>query len=147
MINETSKKKVTKIIWILCILIILGMLGIPKLYQDYHSAPYYGSNKVVVLEDEKTHRLNKYQKRQFIKIAKKTINQEDEPFNWQNCRVSLRNVYKLNNKHEYKLIVEVQSSLKVRIVNSMTVKLNNRDLINPYDFSVEKYTSNSDSIN
>jgi hypothetical protein len=73
MTSETSKKKVTKIIWILCILIILGMLGIPKLYQNYHSAPYYGSNKAVVLEDEKTHRLNKYQKRQFIKIAKKLL--------------------------------------------------------------------------
>lgn len=70
--------KVARIIWIICILIIMGVVGIPKLYQNYHSAPYYNStNKTIILENEKIHRLNKYQKRQFTKIAKKAINEKD----------------------------------------------------------------------
>lgn len=48
---------------------------------------------------------------------------------------------KLSNKHEYKIIVEIRSTLNVKIVNSMIIKLNNRDLINPYDFSVKEYSS------
>ncbi|GEO56968.1 hypothetical protein [Companilactobacillus bobalius] len=139
--------KVARIIWIICILIIMGVVGIPKLYQNYHSAPYYNStNKTIILENEKIHRLNKYQKRQFTKIAKKAINEKDEPFNWQNCRINLRNVCKLSNKHEYKIIVEIRSTLNVKIVNSMIIKLNNRDLINPYDFSVKEYSSGSPGI-
>lgn len=134
--------KVARIIWIICILIIMGVVGIPKLYQNYHSAPYYNStNETIILENEKIHRLNKYQKRQFTKIAKKAINEKDEPFNWQNCRINLRNVYKLSNKHEYKIIVEIQSKFDVKIISSMIIKLNNCDLINPYDFSVKEYSS------
>lgn len=134
--------KVARIIWIICILIIMGGVGIPKLYQNYHSAPYYNStNETIILENEKIHRLNKYQKRQFTKIAKKAINEKDEPFNWQNCRINLRNVYKLSNKHEYKIIVEIQSKFDVKIISSMIIKLNNCDLINPYDFSVKEYSS------
>lgn len=134
--------KVARIIWIICILIIMGVVGIPKLYQNYHSAPYYNStNETIILENEKIHRLNKYQKRQFTKIAKKAINEKDEPFNWQNCRINLRSVYKLSNKHEYKIIVEIQSKFDVKIISSMIIKLNNCDLINPYDFSVKEYSS------
>lgn len=134
--------KVNKIIWVICILILLGVMGIPKLYQNYHSAPYYNSTDgTVILENEKIHLLNKYQKRQFTKIAKKAINQKDEPFNWQNCRINLRSVYKLSNKHEYKIIVEIQSSLNAKIIRSMIIKLNNRDLINPYDFSIREYSA------
>ncbi|CAJ2233090.1 hypothetical protein [Companilactobacillus paralimentarius] len=131
--------KVTKIIWIICILIILGIIGIPMLYQNYHSAPYYDvtNEKTIILESEKVHRLNKYQKRQFTKIAKKAINQKGEPSNCQNCRINLRNVYKLGNKHEYKIIVEIKSNPNDEVVNSMVIRLNNRDLINPYDFSIK----------
>lgn len=53
---------------------------------------------------------------------------------------------KLSNKHEYKIIVEIRSTLNVKIVNSMIIKLNNRDLINPYDFSVKEYSSGSPGI-
>lgn len=139
-----KNNKVTKIIWIICILIILGIIGMPKLYQGYHSAPYYElSTKKIVLEGKNVHKLNPYQKKQFTKIAKRTIDQRNKPLNWQKYRINLLNVYKLNKKQEYKIVLVIESTSQIR--NTMIIKLHNRNLIDPYDFSIKSYSSMIDN--
>lgn len=145
--NELSKNSITKIIWILCGLLIIGIIGIPKLYQNYHSAPNYNAtDRIVVLEDHKTntHKLNQYQKNQFLKIAKKTIDTKDGPFDWNNYKVIYFDVYKTQKKHEYALILKLKPKMKIKdsqITNSMVVKLSKRNLIDYYNISIKKYSS------
>lgn len=147
MANEKSKKRITRIIWIICGLIIIGIIGIPKLYQSYHSAPNYNATgRIIIFEDHKTntHKLNKYQRNQFLKIAKKTIDSKDGPFDWNNYRVVYLDVYKTQKEHEYALILKVKPKIKIKnaeISNSMIVKLHQGNLIDYYKISIKKYAS------
>ncbi|KRO00759.1 hypothetical protein [Companilactobacillus kimchiensis] len=152
MTTEKSKKRITAIIWVLCGLILIGVFGIPKMYQNYHSAPYYNvSGRTVILENSQTntHKLNKYQKGQFIKIAKKTIDSQDGPFKWNNYKVISLDIYKIAKKSEYALVLKVKPKIKVKnstVTNSMIIKLHHRNLINYYDVSVQKYSSGFSNI-
>jgi hypothetical protein len=145
--DEKSKDRITRIILIICGLIIIGIIGIPKLYQNYHSAPNYNATgRIIIFEDHKTktHKLNKYQKNQFLKIAKKAIDAKDGPFDWNNYRVVYLDVYKTQKKHEYALILKVKPRIKIKnseIKNSMVVKLNRRNLIDYYKTSIRRYSS------
>lgn len=145
--DEKSKSRITRIIWIICGLIIIGIIGIPKLYQNYHSAPNYNATgRIIIFEDHKTntHKLNKYQKNQFLKIAKKTIDTKDGPFEWNNYQVVYLDVYKTQKKHEYALILKVKPKIKIKnaeISNSMIVKLHQRNLIDYYKISIKRYAS------
>ena len=147
MTNDKPKKRIKRIIWILIALIVLGALGLPKMYQDYHSAPYYNTaGKTVILEKDhaETHRLNKYQKNQFTKIAKKTIDKKDGPFNWKDYEVISIDVSKVNKPSEYKLVLTVKPNSDVhnaKITTSMIVKLHHKNLMNYYDTSIVQYNS------
>lgn len=152
MSSETAKNKINIIIWVICELLLIGAFGIPKLYRSYHSAPYYNSTgRTIILENNKedTHKLNKYQKLQFTKIAKETIDQKDGPFNWKNYKIIYLDIYKLERQSEYALILKIKPKLKIKdstITSSMIVKLNHSNLINYYDISVIKYSSDFSSI-
>lgn len=152
MSDEQSKKLITRIIWILCILILIGIFGIPKMYQNYHSAPYYNtSGRTIVVESKKsnTHKLNKYQKQQFIKIAKSTIDEKDGPFKWNNYKVVSLDVYKTKQKAQYAIVLKTKPKLQVEdslVTSSMIIKLHHRNLIDYYNLSIKKYSSDFSNI-
>ncbi|WP_119326186.1 hypothetical protein [Companilactobacillus musae] len=152
MTDEKSKNLITKIIWIICGLIILGIFGIPKIYQNYHSAPYYNaSGQMIIIENKKTntHKLNKYQKRQFTKIAKSTIDKEDGPFKWNNYRVVSLDVYKTKKRAQYALVLKTKPKINLKnsqVTSSMIVELKHRNLIDYYDLSIKKYSSDFSNI-
>lgn len=152
MTGQKTKNTITAIIWILCALLIIGAFGIPKLYQNYHSAPYYNvSDRIVILEEHKsqTHKLNEYQKRQFLKIARKTIDQKDGPFDWTNYQTVYLNIYKTNKPKQYALIYIIKPKIKGSkrvITSSMIVKLNHHNLIDYYDTTTQKYSSSFSAI-
>lgn len=145
--TEESKNKINKIIWILCGLLIIGIIAIPKLYSNYHSAPNYNATgRIIIFEDHKTktHKLNKYQRNQFLKIAKNTIDFKDGPFEWNNYKVISFDVYKTQKKHQYALFLKVKPKMKIRdsqISNSMVVELHRRNLVDYYHISIKKYSS------
>jgi len=147
-LKEESKSRITKIIWLLCGLIILGTFGIPRLYKNYHSAPYYKvTGQTIIIENKKSkvHKLNEYQKNQFLKIAKKTIDTKDGPFNWKNYTIESIDIYKTEKRFQYGLILKIKPNLNVKqssISCSMIVKLDDQNLMNYYNFFIKSYSSN-----
>lgn len=143
MSEETKKKKMNIIIWILCALIALGAFGIPKIYHNYHSAPnYYSVGQKIPLENSKTHKLNDFQKHQFIKMAKNTIDKKDGPYNWHNYKTVSIDVYKMNGSHEYGLIYKIKSKSNNEVLtNSMIVKLKSSDLLQYHKVVIKRYSS------
>ncbi|WP_334331981.1 MULTISPECIES: hypothetical protein [unclassified Companilactobacillus] len=143
MSEAAKKKKMNIIIWILCALIALGAFGIPRIYHNYHSAPnYYSVGQKIPLENSKTHKLNDFQKHQFIKIAKNTIDKKDGPYNWHNYKTISIAVYKMNDPHEYGLIYKMKSKSSNEVLtNSMIVKLKSSDLLQYHKISIKRYVS------
>ena len=145
MSQENIKKHTTHIIWIICIVIVLGIFAVPQIYRNYHSAPYCNnSGSQITLEDSQTHKLNSYQKAQFIKLAKTAIDQKDGPFDWQNYQTVSLKVYKMKQRSEYGLIYKVKPTIRSKqhtITNSIIVKLSNRNLKSYKKFSIKGYSS------
>ncbi|CAJ1179983.1 hypothetical protein LCR01_18020 [Companilactobacillus crustorum] len=145
MSEDKLKKHTTRAIWIACILILLLAFGIPQVYRNYHSAPYcYSSGSQITLENDDTHKLNKYQKQQFTKIAKMAVDQKDGPFNWKNYRKVSLDVYKMKKPSEYGLIYKIKPVIRSRqhtITTSIIVKLNNRNLKSYHKFTIKGYSS------
>ncbi|APU72143.1 hypothetical protein [Companilactobacillus crustorum] len=150
MTEEKVKKHTTRAIWIACILILLGVFGIPQLYRNYHSAPYcYSSGNQITLESKDTHKLNDYQKKQFIKMARVAIDKKDGPFNWKNYQNVSINVYKMKKPSEYGLIYKIKPTIrskKATITNSIIVKLDDRDVKSYHKFSIKGYASDFSSF-
>lgn len=143
MTNEKSKKKITKIIWIICGLLLIGLIGIPKLYQNYHSAPYYDTTgHTIILVDKQTNKLNSYQKNQILKVAKKAVNTEDGSRNWKEYQIVSLAVSKTKKAAEYKLVLKAKLQHKSTVTAQMIVKLKQSNLLNYYNFSIKKYSSN-----
>jgi len=145
MTEDKLKKHTTRAIWIVCILILLGALGIPQLYRNYHSAPYCNSSgSQITIENQQTHKLNKYQKTQFIKLARTAIDQEDGPFDWHNYQNVSIYVYKMKQPSEYGLIYKVKPDIRSKkhiITNSIIVKLADRNLKTYRKFKIKEYSS------
>lgn len=145
MSEETIKKHTTRAIWLACILILLAAFGIPQMYRNYHAAPYcYSSGSQITLESSDTHKLNKYQKAQFIKMARTAIDEKDGPFNWKNYQNVSISVYKMKKPSEYGLIYKVKPTIRSKkdvITNSIIVKLADRDLKTYHKFSIKGYSS------
>lgn len=145
MTEEKVKKHTTRAIWIACILILLGAFGIPQLYRNYHSAPYcYSSGSKITLESADTHKLNDYQKKQFIKMARTAIDKKDGPFDWDNYQNVSIHVYKMTKPSEYGLIYKIKPTIRSKeatITNSIIVKLDDRDLKSYHKFSIKGYSS------
>lgn len=143
--SETKvKKHMTRAIWIACIVILALAFGIPQMYRNYHSAPYcYSSGSQITLENTDTHKLNDYQKKQFIKMARTAIDQKDGPFDWDNYNNVSLDVYKMKKRSEYGLIYKVRPKLhsKRTITNSLILKLADRDLKTYHKFSIKGYSS------
>jgi len=143
--DKQSKKRMTKVIWTLCALIILAVFGIPKLYSNYHAAPYYHiSGQQITLESKNTHKLNKYQKQQFTKIAKNAVDKQSGPFVWENYRTVSLKVYKMKKPSEYGLIYQISPRMANQnrtITSSVIVKLSHRDLKRYEDVSIKGYSS------
>jgi len=145
MTEEKVKKHTTRAIWIACILILLGVFAVPQIYRNYHSAPYCNSSgSQITLENSDTHKLNKFQKQQFTKMARHAIDQKDGPFDWQNYQdVSLK-VYKMKKPSQYGLIYKIRPKIRTEhdvITNSIILKLSNRDLRNYHKVAIEGYSS------
>jgi len=150
--EEKTNKHATRVIWIACILILLGAFGIPQLYRNYYSAPYCNSSGTqITLESANTHKLNKYQKKQFIKMARTAVDQKDGPFVWKNYQNVSINVYKMKKPAEYGLIYKVKPLIRTNrdvITNSIIVKLEHRDLKRYHQFSIKGYSSDfSNALN
>ena len=145
MSEERVKKHTTRAIWITCILILLGIFAIPQMYRNYHSAPYCNSSgSQITLENKDTHKLNKYQKKQFVKMARLAIDKEDGPFDWNNYQSVSINVYKMKKPSEYGLIYKVKPTIRSgqhTITNSIIVKLADRNLKTYHKFSIKGYSS------
>ena len=145
MSESKVKKHTTRAIWIACILILMLAFGIPQMYRNYHSAPYcYSSGSQITVENANTHKLNDYQKKQFIKIARSAIDQKDGPFDWDNYQNVSIDVYKMKPRSEYGLIYKVKPIIRTKkdtITNSIIVKLADRDLKEYHDFSIKGYSS------
>lgn len=145
MSEEKVKKHTTRAIWLACILILLAAFAIPQMYRNYHSAPYcYSSGTKITLENSDTHKLNKYQKAQFTKMAKTAIDQKDGPFDWKNYQSVSLSVYKMKKPSEYGLIYKVKPTIRSKrdvITNSIIVKLADRDLKTYHKFSIKGYSS------
>ncbi|KRO00315.1 hypothetical protein [Companilactobacillus kimchiensis] len=143
--DDKVKKHTTRAIWITCILILMMAFGIPQIYRNYHSAPYcYSSGSQITLESSKTHKLNKYQKQQFIKMARTAVDQKDGPFVWKNYQDVSISVYKMKKPSEYGLIYKIRPQIRTKddiITNSIIVKLADRDLKSYHKFSIKGYSS------
>lgn len=143
--EEKTKKHSTRVIWIACILILMGAFGIPQMYRNYHSAPYCNSSGTqITLESANTHKLNKYQKKQFIKMARTAIDQKDGPFVWKNYQNVSIKIYKMKKPSEYGLIYKVRPLIRTKediITNSLILQLDSRDLRNYHKFSIKGYSS------
>jgi len=145
MTNKKTKKHFTRFIWFICLLLIIAIFLVPKIYHNYYSAPYYNfSGQQITLENADTHKLNKYQKKQFIKIAKKTIDEKDGPFDWDNYQNISISIYKMKKPHEYGLIYKIKPEImtsKSTITNSIIIKLNHKDFRKNNNVSVKGYSS------
>ncbi|HCD07162.1 MAG TPA: hypothetical protein DEQ50_02655 [Lactobacillus sp.] len=145
MSEDKLKKHTTRAIWIACILILLLAFGIPQIYRNYHSAPYcYSSGSQITLENKNTHKLNKYQKQQFTKIAKLALDKEDGPFDWKNYHKVSLDVYKMKKTSEYGLIYKVRPIIRSKqhvITSSIIIKLKDRDLKSYHKFTIKGYSS------
>lgn len=145
MSEEKVKKHTTRAIWIVCILILLGIFAIPQIYRNYHAAPYCNSSGMqITLENKDTHKLNDYQKKQFVKMARLAIDKKDGPFNWNNYQNVSIHVYKMKKQSEYGLIYKVKPTIRSKqhtITNSIIVKLANRNLKTYHKFSIKGYSS------
>lgn len=143
--SETKMKKhTTRAIWITCVLILLLAFGIPQMYRNYHSAPYCNSSGTqITLESAETHKLNKYQKKQFLKMVRMAIDQKDGPFEWSNYKNVSLDVYKMKKRSQYGLIYKVKPKIhpKRTITNSVIVQLKNRDLKSYRKFEIKGYSS------
>lgn len=139
-----------KVVLLICFILLLAAFIIPQVHRSYYSAPYfYFSDKQIVLESEKTHRLNPYQKKQFIKIAKTAIDQKDGPFDWDNYQTISINVYKMKGLHEYALIYRIKPHIRSDnhiITNSIILDLKYRSLDKYKHFTIKKYSSDFSNL-
>lgn len=123
---------------------------IPQVHRSYYSAPYfYFSGKQIVLENDKTHHLNDYQKKQFTKLARRAIDQKDGPFDWDNYQTVSIDVYKMKNLHEYALIYRIKPCIRTNnhiINNTMVLTLKHRSLDKYKQFTINKYSSDFSNI-
>jgi len=132
-------------IWFICLLLILAIFAVPKIYHNYYSAPYYTfSNQQITLENSDTHKLNKYQKQQFIKIAKNVIDKEDGPFDWDNYQFVSIDVYKMKKPFEYGLIYKIKPIIRTKkstVTNSIIIKMAHRDFKHHNNITIKGYSS------
>lgn len=144
-----NKKHTTRLIWIICIVIVISIFLIPQIYRNHHSAPYCNSSGTqITLEDSHTHKLNDYQKQQFTQIAKKIVDQKDGPFDWNNFQKVSLSVYKLKKKSEYGLIYKIRPTITDQrtITNSVIIKLKNRNFKTKNNVTVIGYSSGFSNI-
>lgn len=150
-----SKTKLQKFknksILITCIIVLVLAFLIPQIYRNNHSAPYcYSSGTKITLEDKTTHKLNDYQKKQFIKISRLAIDKKDGPFDWKNYQNVSISVYKMKKPSVYGIIYKIKPVIhKDNIVtSSIIVRLSDRDLKSYHKFSIKGYSSDfSDFLN
>jgi len=125
--------------------LLLAAFIVPQVHRSYYSAPlFYFSGNQITLENNDTHRLNKYQKKQFIKMAQSAVDKRDGPFDWGNYQTVSIDVYRMKGNHEYALIYRIKPHIlsdKYIITNSMVLKLKYRDLKEYQKFTIKKYYS------
>lgn len=134
----------------MCFVLLLAAFIVPQIHRNYYSAPYfYFSGKQIVLEDNKTKRLNDYQKKQFVKIARTAIDQKDGPFDWDNYQNVSINVYKMKELHEYALIYRIKPCIRTDnhiITNTIVLTLKHRNLDKYKQFKINKYSSDFSNV-
>lgn len=143
-----KKKKILRLISAIFLILLIIIYIIPQMYRNYHSAPYcYSSGTQITLEDTNTHKLNKFQKQQFTKMAKKIIDSEDGPFDWNNYKKVSLSVYKMKKRSEYGLIYRIRPNIHERVItNSIIVKLKDRSLKDTPKVTVIDYSSDFSNI-
>lgn len=151
--KEKIKENKTGII-IVGLALLISVIGslVFMAYTNYHSAPYYASNKAVTLEDSNsdTHKLNKLQKSKFIKITQNAIDEKEGGLEWSNFDTKEIDVYKHKQPQTYAVIYKVKpnvSSYRPTISFFVTYKLENSDLKEHDDeFKIEHYYSDLSDI-
>lgn len=143
--TQKIKQFKNRAVWIIFILILLAAFSIPQLIKNSHCAPYYyNAGNQITLENKSTHKLNDYQKKQFICLARHAIDQRDGPFDWNNYQNVSISVYKMKTPSEYGLIYKIKPQIRSKkdtITNSVIIKLADRDLKGKRQFTIKDYSS------
>lgn len=139
-----KNKKTAIIIISVFLVLLLGFLGGFKFWENYHSAPDYSTGKMVELQGNGKNKLNSYQKKKFIEIARDTIDEKDGPFEWTNFNNVGLNVMKDKEKGVYSIFYKVKpnvSSYRPTITTYVTVKLDSNELKYWELYKIKDYTS------